>query len=142
MSSPPISLSPQRNLICLPDVPRLLVANKSDLGRHPPLPPDAVPVCALTGAGLDELEARIEAALCGTGRETETVLAINARQEAALQRAVDALARTRENLKIGAGLEIVSVDLRETLTELAEVIGETTTEDILTRLFQNFCIGK
>jgi len=125
-----------------PDVPRLLVANKSDLGRHPSLPPDAIAVCALTGAGLEELEARIEETLCGTDRETETALAINARQEAALQRAADALARARENLKSGAGLEIVSVDLRETLAELAEVIGETTTEDILTRLFQNFCIGK
>jgi tRNA modification GTPase len=125
-----------------PGVPRLLVANKVDLGRHSSLPPDAIPVCALTGAGLEELEARIETALCGPGRETETVLAINARQEAALQRAADALGRAGENLKIDAGLEIVSVDLRDALEELAAVIGETTTEDILTRLFQNFCIGK
>jgi len=125
-----------------PDVPRLLVANKSDLGRHPSLPPEALFICALTGEGLEALETKIEAALCGGNRETETALAINARQEAALQRAVAALAQTRANLAAGAGLEIVSIDLREALETLAEVIGQTTTEEILTRLFQNFCIGK
>jgi tRNA modification GTPase len=125
-----------------PEVPCLLVANKADLGRDASVPAGAISVCALTGEGLEELESRIEAALCGGNRETEAVLAINARQEAALQRAVASLAQARENLAAGAGLEIVSVDLREALEELAEVIGETTTEDILTRLFQNFCIGK
>jgi tRNA modification GTPase len=124
------------------DVPCLLVANKSDLGPHPSLPPEAIPVCALTGEGLDRLEAQIESALCGKSHETEAELAINARQEAALQRAVTALEQARANLAGGLGLELVSIDLRTALEELAEVIGETTTEDILTRLFQNFCIGK
>ena len=41
-----------------------------------------------------------------------------------------------------AGLELVSIELRDALHDLAEVIGETDNEDILTRLFQNFCIGK
>ncbi len=124
------------------DVPCLLVANKSDLGLHSSLPPEAIPVCALTGEGLDRLEAQIESALCGKSHETEAELAINARQEAALQRAVTALEQARANLAGGLGLELVSIDLRTALEELAEVIGETTTEDILTRLFQNFCIGK
>jgi len=122
-------------------VPVLLVANKSDLGRHASVPDEAIPVCALTGAGLDALEARIESALLG-GDERETVLTINARQDATLQRASSALARAQENLDAGLGLEVVSIDLRDALTELAEVIGETTNEDILTRLFLNFCIGK
>jgi tRNA modification GTPase len=125
-----------------PDVPRLLVANKADLGVHPSLPPEASTLCALTGEGLDQLEEKIEAILCGENRGNETELAINARQEAALQRAATALAQAGENLTAGAGLEIVSVDLREALEALADVIGATTTEDILTRLFQNFCIGK
>jgi tRNA modification GTPase len=122
-------------------VPVLLVANKSDLGRHESIPGDAVPICALTGAGLDELEKKIEAALLGDG-ERETVLTINARQDATLQRAATALTRAQDNLRAGLGLEVVSIELRDALTELAEVIGETTNEDILTRLFQNFCIGK
>ncbi|MCE0496567.1 MAG: tRNA uridine-5-carboxymethylaminomethyl(34) synthesis GTPase MnmE [Methylacidiphilales bacterium] len=125
------------------NVPVVLIANKSDLGRHESLPDDAVLLSALTGAGLDDLEARIESALlAGTTDETETVLTINARQNATLQRAAQALDRALEALRESRGLEVVSLELREALHDLAEVIGETTNEDILTRLFQNFCIGK
>jgi tRNA modification GTPase len=122
-------------------VPVLLVANKSDLGRHASMPDEAIPVCALTGAGLDVLEQRMEAALLG-GAERETPLTINARQDATLQRAAQALDRAQNAVRDGLGLELVSIELRDALQELAEVIGATTNEDILTRLFQNFCIGK
>ena len=126
-----------------PEVPRLLIANKSDLGRDASLPADVIPLSAKTGEGLDELERKIEAALLAdVTDETETVLTINARQDATLQRASSALDRALEALRESRGLELISIELRDTLHELAEVIGETDNEDILTRLFQNFCIGK
>jgi len=124
------------------NIPSLLIANKSDLGRHASLPSDAIFISALTGEGIGDLEAKIEAALVAdVADETETVLTINARQNATLQRAAQALERALEALR-GSGLEIVSIELRDALHDLAEVIGETSNEDILTRLFQNFCIGK
>ena len=55
---------------------------------------------------------------------------------------IQAVERALEALRNATGLEIVSIELRDALHDLAEVIGETTNEDILTRLFQNFCIGK
>jgi tRNA modification GTPase len=122
-------------------IPVLLVANKSDLGRHDSIPNEAVPVCALTGAGLAALEEKIEAALLGGG-ERESAMTINARQDAALQRAARALTRAQDVLRDNLGFELVSIELRDALHELAEVIGETTNEDVLTRLFLNFCIGK
>ena len=125
------------------DVPQLLIANKADLGRDASLPADALFLSAKTGEGLDTLEKKIEAALlAGITDETETALTINARQDATLQRAGAALDRALEALRDSRGLEIVSIELRDALHELAEVIGETDNEDILTRLFQNFCIGK
>jgi len=124
-------------------VPQILIANKSDLGRDASLPDEAIFLSAKTGAGLDELEKKIEAALLAdVTDETETALTINARQDATLQRAASALDRALEALRDSRGLEIVSLELRDALDELAEVIGETDNEDILTRLFQNFCIGK
>jgi len=125
------------------NIPSLLIANKSDLGRHDSLPAEAIFLSALTGEGLGDLEAKIEAALLGeTTDETETVLTINARQNATLQRAAESLDRALEALRNSAGLEIISIELRDALDDLAEVIGKTDNEDILTRLFQNFCIGK
>ena len=106
-------------------------------------PPDTIFLSALTGEGLGNLEAKIESALLtDVADETETVLTINARQNATLQRAAQSLARAREALRGSTGLELVSIELRDALHDLAEVIGETDNEDILTRLFQNFCIGK
>lgn len=125
------------------EIPQLLVANKSDLGRDASLPPEAILLSAKTGEGLGELEAKIEAALLAdVTDETETALTINARQDATLQRAAQALDHALEAVRESRGLEIVSLELRDALHELAEVIGETDNEDILTRLFQNFCIGK
>jgi tRNA modification GTPase len=123
------------------NVPVLLIANKSDLGRHSSLPSEAIVISVRDGAGLDLLEERIERTLVSQP-DSETVLAINARQNATLQRADASLDRALLALREERGLEIVSLELREALHDLAEVIGETTNEDVLTRLFQNFCIGK
>ncbi len=125
------------------NIPSLLIANKSDLGAHASLPANAILLSARTGEGLVDLEAKIESALLADiADETETVLTINARQNATLQRAAQSLTRAHTALRASAGLELVSVELRDALHDLAEVIGETDNEDILTRLFQNFCIGK
>jgi tRNA modification GTPase len=125
------------------NIPSLLIANKSDLGRHASLPENAIFLSARTGEGLADLEAKIESALVADlADETETVLTINARQNATLQRAAQSLIRAHGALAGSVGLELVSVELRDALHDLAEVIGETDNEDILTRLFQNFCIGK
>ena len=123
-------------------IPRLLVANKADLGQDRSLPQEAIPISAKNGEGLDALERKIEEALLGVPERPESPLAINARQKASLTLAAAALDRAREALAEDLGLEVVGIELREALQELAEVIGATTNEDILTRLFQNFCIGK
>jgi tRNA modification GTPase len=125
------------------DVPLLLIANKSDLGMHASLPPEAVVISARDGSGLDELETRIESALLADmAGEPGTMLAINARQNATLERAEQSLDRALAALQNRLGLEVVSIELREALHDLAEVTGETTNDEILGRLFQNFCIGK
>jgi tRNA modification GTPase len=123
------------------NIPVLLVANKSDLGRHPSLPPEAIAISVREGQGFDLLEEKIESALVAGG-ESDAVLAINARQNATLERAAESLDRALLALREERGLEVVGIDLREVLHDFAEVIGETSNEDILSRLFQNFCIGK
>ena len=40
------------------------------------------------------------------------------------------------------GEELVAVDLRAALNAFGEIVGETTSEDLLTRIFSEFCIGK
>ena len=92
------------------NIPALLIANKSDLGRHASLPAGAILISAKTGEGLGDLEKQIEAALLAdVADETETVLTINARQNATLERAAQALDRAKEGLSAQAGLELISI---------------------------------
>jgi tRNA modification GTPase len=38
--------------------------------------------------------------------------------------------------------EFLAVELRDALDAIGEILGITTTEDILNTIFSNFCIGK
>jgi tRNA modification GTPase len=67
---------------------------------------------------------------------------INARHQEALRRAREALAAAGASLATGATLELVALDLRSAVNAVGEVTGQTTTEDLLDRIFGEFCIGK
>ena len=129
----------------------LLVLNKLDLGLALSAadlaewaPADRVlAVSATERLGLAELEAAIERLIWG-GRATpaEAVLVTNVRHKDALMRADEALARAEAAAAQGLTEEFVASDLREALQALGEIIGETTAEDVIARIFGTFCIGK
>ncbi|MBI5866787.1 MAG: tRNA uridine-5-carboxymethylaminomethyl(34) synthesis GTPase MnmE [candidate division Zixibacteria bacterium] len=100
-------------------------------------------ISAKTGAGIDELLKTITTWIepIGTGRQTGT-FAINNRHRRALQSADAALASALESLTRTDGVELAAFDARNAALHLGEIIGETTTEDVLTEVFKNFCIGK
>jgi tRNA modification GTPase len=64
-----------------------------------------------------------------------------AHQRDSLRRAVAALEQVLDNYA-AASPEFLSIDLREALGAIGEITGETTPEDILERVFSQFCIGK
>lgn len=104
---------------------------------------DGLLVSSQTGTGLDELRRTI------THRLTENVtapgsdeIAINARHEDALRRASEALAAALSSLNAKAAPELVASDLRQALQALESILGVGTSEDVLDRLFAQFCIGK
>ncbi|MEC9368592.1 MAG: tRNA uridine-5-carboxymethylaminomethyl(34) synthesis GTPase MnmE [Pseudomonadota bacterium] len=120
----------------------LLVANKSDLAS--PAPPPGVnlwlTLSASTGAGLAALESGLadRAATFLEGAEEAVVTRSRHRQELSACRA--ALKR------FGAGswqdLELRAEDLRMASRALGRITGASDVEDILDRLFAEFCIGK
>jgi len=129
--------------------PRVLVLNKADrpgvLAAELDLPPRAVriPVACTTGVGLEALKDAIRNAVWQGGVGTESLeVAINARHQDALTRAGAALSRADQAFEAGATLELVAADLRIAVSAVGEVVGETTTEDLLDRIFSTFCLGK
>jgi tRNA modification GTPase len=120
----------------------LLVGNKSDLPRRAELDEPHVVVSALTGDGLSELRRRIlEAIAPGGPDEVPPGFITNARHERLLRDALAALERARQNVE-AVPHEMLLVDLYSAMQALDELTGATTAEDILTRIFSTFCIGK
>ena len=104
---------------------------------------DGLLVSSQTGAGLDELRKTITHRLTGnvTAPGSDEI-AINARHEDALRRASEAFAAALSSLKAKAAPELVASDLRQALQALESILGVGTSEDVLDRLFAQFCIGK
>ena len=67
---------------------------------------------------------------------------INSRHQAALQRARSSIQRTLESLRADRNLELAAMDLRIAVNAVGEIVGKTTTEDLLDSIFSQFCLGK
>lgn len=104
-----------------------------------------VRVSALTRRGLESLEECIYETVLGdgdAGLDAEGAVVSSARHEECLRRARGAMAQAVEALQAGMPVDLVSVDLRESLEALGTITGEAATEDLLNRIFSRFCVGK
>ncbi len=131
--------------------PVIIVVNKADCDQHLEIAelrqiwPHAVAVLTstLTGDGLPELEEAIaNLILAGNVVHSESVLVTNTRHQEALYRTAEFLRASLIALGQGLPLDFVSIDLRAGYNALGEVTGETASEDLLDRIFSEFCIGK
>ncbi len=138
----------------------LLVMNKMDLPESRsfdarkivfPLPSgegqgeglEFVKVSAKTGEGLDHLTAVIQGVCLKEGLEaTPSVLVTRLRHKASLERAHHSVEEAMHSLARKESGECVALDIRVALDALGEITGAVSTEDILDRIFQDFCIGK
>lgn len=127
----------------------LIVLSKADLVDKARLqelksktPHDAVPVSVMEDGGLDELYATILSRLEHNKEDGDTPLVTNTRHLAALQVCAEALTNAQAALKQQMGFEFVAFDLIAASTALEEIIGLVSPDDLLNRIFSNFCIGK
>lgn len=131
--------------------PVVVVVNKADcdlrleVAEVGALWPQAtfVKTSTLTGEGLPMLEESIaDLVLAGKVLSNESVLVTNARHQEALRRATEHLRASVISLEQRLPLDFVSIDLRAAYDALGEVTGETASEDLLDKIFSEFCIGK
>ncbi len=148
----------------------LLVLNKSDLppkwgetelfrfldgaGGAPPAQPartgtavavamPTIAVSALTGAGIEELRNKIlDLTVPQLDLSAEPRFLTNARHKQCMVNALEALDSAALATRNRVPHEMILMDLHRALRALDEITGETTVEDILDRIFSQFCIGK
>lgn len=126
---------------------RILIRNKIDLAHLLILPDGlnvpAVDVSCITGQGLEALKDAIRSLIWGGEIRAEMLhVMINSRHQDALQRARTATQSTLEALRADLTLELVALDLRIGVNAVGEIVGKTTTEDLLDSIFSQFCLGK
>lgn len=102
-----------------------------------------VPLSVRTGEGVQELKQVIESRFLDPSLESnEGFIITNLRHRLALERAVGCLDEALMSVDGGIQPEFVAVDLRGASDALGEIVGVVTTDDILERIFSEFCIGK
>lgn len=101
-----------------------------------------VPISAKTGEGLDDLRNKIVHPFGPEDVSTAGFLVTDARHHDLLVRARSEIEQSFEQLNQKLSEEIVLIGLHNALRYLGQITGETTTEDVLTRIFSTFCIGK
>jgi len=145
----PITAEDQHIMRSLEAKTGLVVINKADLPQTVALSAIAeslagwpqVSVSALKHHGLDTLKEALRRCFVESAAEPELIVT-NLRHKAALERAKDSLDEVYSALANSMPPEMVAVDLQEARNSLEAIVGTVTNDEILDRIFSQFCIGK
>ena len=126
----------------------IVVVNKSDLpaaSGHAQLLPEAphIWLSAKTGAGIPRLESLlVETIFSGNVVVSNEPIASNPRHRDVFRRALDHVREAQGAVSQNLPVDLVAIDVSEAVNALGEITGETASEDLLDRIFSEFCIGK
>lgn len=100
-------------------------------------------VSASTGLGIEELEDTIaDVVLARRVGPESPIFVTNARHKQALSTARDSLSNVLSSMEERMPVDLLSVDLVGARMALGEITGDTASEDLIDRIFGEFCIGK
>jgi tRNA modification GTPase len=131
---------------------KVVIVNKDDLPREISVSKvgnrfmgdPIVSISALKGEGIDDLKKTIYTSLIQRDVRTspEELIVANIRHKNALIQISDNLSNAMEGMVEGTSFEFIAFEIRSALEALGELVGETTNEEVLNRIFDQFCIGK
>jgi tRNA modification GTPase len=101
-----------------------------------------IEVSARTGEGLDKLKSAIKQLFFKGEVASKDAMITNARHKQALFRAREGCIAAIEALKNTSAIDLASIDARNAWASLGEITGDTLEEDIIDKIFSEFCIGK
>ena len=149
-ASEPLTNADEKYLAEFAGKKRILVLNKTDLPIKLVLPETTsnsqlatCNVCSVSGQGIETLKDAIKNLVwSGEIRAEQLQVAINSRHQDALNRARTAAQSAADALRGEMTLELIAFDLRIAANAVGEIVGKTTTEDLLDAIFSTFCLGK
>ncbi|NLO25292.1 MAG: tRNA uridine-5-carboxymethylaminomethyl(34) synthesis GTPase MnmE [Clostridiales bacterium] len=147
----PLSKEDRAILDIIKDKRSIVLINKTDLeirldereitDRYPEWP--VIHMSLVQDRGLDALEDTIYNLVFSDGiRSSDAVMVTRVRHEDCLKRAKRSLGDAIRAMKGGLPVDLVSIDIKAALEALGEITGDNITEEIVDRIFADFCIGK
>ncbi|MCD6288788.1 MAG: tRNA uridine-5-carboxymethylaminomethyl(34) synthesis GTPase MnmE [Candidatus Hydrogenedentes bacterium] len=126
------------------DLPRRLPQNDiEDIGKRLCSTENHVEICAKDATNIDAVETALARVFLKGGATQESPSYVTRVYEKhALEDAQTALHRAVQGIQTGAPADQISADMQDAADALGIIIGAVTTEDILDRVFSDFCIGK
>lgn len=147
-SSQPLNDDDRELIETVKDIPCVAIINKSDLDKSIDTDyieskiKNTVYISASSGKGLRELVSIIEK-IAGTSsfNPSQGILSNERQRDAAFQ-ALSAVKDAKNALNMGMTFDAVTVSLEEAISSLLELTGERASDEIVDKVFHNFCVGK
>ena len=96
-----------------------------------------------TKNGLKELEKYLENAYFeGKVQFNDQIYLTNTRQKEAVKHAVDSLKNVKQSIEDGMPEDFYTIDMMDAYRSLGLINGETASEDLVNKIFSEFCMGK
>lgn len=122
------------------DKKRIIVRTKCDLCNNK-TKNNEISISSKTKEGIEELKKAIYEEISDLN-PTQSEFLTNQRQQYCLKKSLEALENALNGAKSNELQDLISIDLKASITCLGEISGEVITENILNDIFMNFCIGK
>ena len=130
------------------EVPTVAIINKTDLQAKLDINKiksdisNIVYVSAANGEGREDIINAVEK-IAGTQNlnPSEGILS-NERQRSNVYNALNSVREAKAAVETGMTFDAVTVSLEDAISELLEMTGEKTSDEVIDRVFHNFCVGK
>ncbi len=125
----------------------IVLLNKVDLERKIELDElkeldNFIEISAMTGFGLEDLKNEIKSLFFNGEVDNESLIITNSRHKQALYRALENCENAQSRLKMNEFLDLISIYVTSGLRSLGEITGSELEEDLVNKIFSEFCVGK
>lgn len=123
------------------DIPRIIILNKTDLGKKIDI--EGIEVSIMNNIGVEKIEDAIEKYISGGKvRREEDLLLTNIRHINLVDKAYSEVCQAISMTKANEAIDFIEVNVKAAFDYLGEIIGETANDQIINEVFSRFCLGK
>ncbi|MDK2951874.1 MAG: tRNA modification GTPase [Kosmotogales bacterium] len=119
----------------------IVIGNKKDI-KNSKLSICDLTISAKNGEGIDELKKLMISKIIDLTSSGDGVYFLNQRQKSCVERVLELLLNIRDSIKEGISPDILSTLVQQSLNIMEEMTGKIHSEEVIDKIFSNFCVGK